>query len=1320
VDMVAGTIMEALAGCRRATDPAAAQQPDPRIRHATVDSSQADWIPSFRTLMVRLFQILALRRDLSLPEGGLLLRLLTWSDNETAFWLLDIVANRAPNAILSLLCTVAYCIAFAVGLRSDEWKERCKNIRMLSRYSHLPMQYAPFSSPSSAWQFKSSLRLPADWDPAEYSSLIVRAAVAFAAAASKGGSGAAASTAARAAEASFAELRVVAPRGVVQEALLTFSMPGAPLFQCTAAFLIRRVLQWMDLTVTVNASDLNSLTHLSAPLVLCPTHRSLLDFVIIGAACFELRPQVPTLKLPHVAADAEFSGLPFLGRALSALGAFFVRRGGGAVQPDPALRAEVGRVFRNGRPLEVFLEGLRSRGRRHLRLRTGLLRALRDVAQRSVALVPVALSYELLPEDQSFFDELRGLPRPPLRTLGLVSWVLKGVRGELPSYGDVHVRLGATRVLDASSDLRALLSQVQAELVGLTALSTLHARALAEVLELPAGDVLQATRSAGLRLRPSRLDGWGVKLSEAQRWALALQMAILLRDQLPQQWALWLVEPVFGRTSAPSQRPLSDDESQKSGPEVAAEKDPGALDIAAVARALAAMLEAAEEAGHNAAKQMREGGITAVSEEHLAQQLLDTQDGRGGLPPPLARGAACIVAGALSPVAPATGYDAPPSSGAAGGGGATADGAKPRTVEPIWPAAAQGRGAERRVDTEALDRWGFSDTRFAAQWVDGKPAVQVTSKRYSALGGQPLYQLWAFFQRELAVSMNVRDTLPEQPLPEVPQEPEDLRKQLEAAVPAERVVWDAEARLRAGTGHGLADIWRLRTREADRRMPDAVVQPSSEGEVLAVLQAAAAAAGEEAGGFAVIPVGGRTNVTSATQCPGRAEDPRPFVALDMRGLSKVLWVNAEDGVAHIEAGITGVALKKALAKHGVTMGMEPDSMEFSTLGGWIATRASGMKRARYGNIEEMIVETRVATPTGLLWQRNGGATSSSSCPGTAFGRVSAGPALPGLVLGSEGCLGVVTSAVVRVKPLPEVVEYQSVVFQDWAAGAAWMREVARLPAAVRPASCRLMDSKQLGLSRAIREGSGGHGPVRAALQGIALRLRGVSLGEASAATLLFEGSRAEVAVQKRLLAQLVSRMGGVWGGASSGEAGYALTFAIAYLRDFGLDYRILSESLETMAPWSAIGKVWPAVVAAVRAEHRALRLPGQPFLSCRMTQLYDEGGVLYMYLAVSTAGLGTERALEAFERLEHAARRAVLAAGGCLSHHHGVGKLRAELLKDSQSPELIAALRGLKSTMDPGNVLAARNGAWAAAALSSTVSNTGEQEPPAPAKELGY
>ena len=214
------------------------------------------------------------------------------------------------------------------------WERRSRLANRLLRYSLLGQQFAPFTAPSSAWLFKSSVRLPADWDPVEYSLLIHRAAVCF--------SKDLASAPPRGLGPDFCDLRVVVPRPLWEDALLAFSTPGAPPFVCGAAFLVRRVLQWMDLRVTVDAASLTSVQSLAVPLVLCPTHRSLLDFVIIGSACFQLRPLVPAMQMPSVAADAEFAGLPLLGRILAALGAFFVRRGGGSVQPDPALRAEVG------------------------------------------------------------------------------------------------------------------------------------------------------------------------------------------------------------------------------------------------------------------------------------------------------------------------------------------------------------------------------------------------------------------------------------------------------------------------------------------------------------------------------------------------------------------------------------------------------------------------------------------------------------------------------------------------------------------------------------------------------------------------------------------------------------------------------------------------------------------------------------------------------------------------------------------------------------------------------------------------------------------
>jgi len=1252
VDMVARVVLEALAEPRKPQLPRSTGRA--RVRHAAVDASEANMMPSVLGITEGLFQTLALRGDMSVMEAGLLMRLLHMASKGAAsrYWLLHCALNVAPAYACYLVASLGYNLScFFSGFASrSSWKRRLDAASRLKKYVSLPQQYLPFSSPSSPWLFRSNMQLPEGFDSLQYTALVWKAAIA--AVAQKD------SCAEAECVEPFQHLQLLGMNSLMHDALVSLGTSTSALPVCVAVFIIRRVLHWAGITVSVDLASLSTTMSSKTPLVLCPTHRSLLDFVILGLICFQLEPLLPALTVPHVAADAEFSGLPLLHRVLVYLGAFFVRRGGGKVQPDPALRAELARVFRKRGVLEVFLEGLRSRGRRQLRLRTGLLRALRDVAQCTVTLVPVAISYELLPEDQTFFDEIHGKPRPPLQVLALLRWVCQGFCGELPPCGNVHVCLGHAQVLDASADLPVILSQVQEELVKQTTITVTHARALAEVAHLPAEQVVRELRQGGVNVRPSRLSA-EQGLNQAQQWALCLQAATLLRHGLPVNWATWLVEPVIE---------ISDHDAAGGGGvgartgDAAAGKAAHGAHLDKILAALTQQMSAAEDAARIAAQALAEDGVKGVSEEHLLRQLLNS---RQGFPVVLARGAAHIVAG-WQP-APSRATRANPRSDEG-----------PAPIEPVWVTSAKPASQE-----ESLWRWGFKDTKFVAQWADGKPAVQMTSTRYP-IGSQPLFQLWSFWESELGVALQVDGARPCQ-LPEVPAVDASLQKQLQTTLKS-KVFTDAEARLRSGTGHGLADIWRLRTGQAIR-VPDAVVRPDVEEEVLAVLKL-----GSEAG-FAVVPVGGRTNVTSATNCPEERVDARPFVALDMRGMSRILWVNKEDGLACVEAGITGSVLKEALAKEGMTLGHEPDSMEFSTLGGWIATRASGMKRSRYGNIEDMIVEVRMATPAGMAWQHNG-LTSEGGQARTAFGRTSTNTSLPALVLGSEGCLGVVTSAVIRLQPLPQVVEYQSVLFPDWATGVAFMRGVGNLAAALRPASCRLMDNKQLRMAQAIKGGKA-HGDWRSVLKMAYLHASGINMDTAVAATLVFEGGKEETRLQQSAVAKLARQAGGTWTGPSAGEAGYALTFAIAYLRDFGLDHSILSESFETMAPWSCVHRVWPAVVDAVEHEHAAFRLPGKPALSCRLTQLYSEGAVLYMYLAIAVGNLAPDAALKVFTHLEHTARNAVLTAGGCLSHHHGVGQLRASFMPEMQSKIAATGMQGLKAAWDPHNVLGLRNGVWA-------------------------
>src|SRR5205085_7378338 len=206
-------------------------------------------------------------------------------------------------------------------------------------------------------------------------------------------------------------------------------------------------------------------------------------------------------------------------------------------------------------------------------------------------------------------------------------------------------------------------------------------------------------------------------------------------------------------------------------------------------------------------------------------------------------------------------------------------------------------------------------------------------------------------------------------------------------------------------------------------------------------------------------------------------------------------------IACIQAGAVGRHIMADLKKHGVTMGHEPDSVEFSTLGGWIATNASGMKKNRYGNIEDLVLDVNLVTAAGTL--------ERSSCSP----RESVGMDLRRLIFGSEGTLGIITSAVVKIFPLPEVQEYGSVLFPSFEDGFKFMYALAR--EATPPASVRLVDNLQFQFGLALKpRSSGGLADLKSkAEKFFVTKIKGFEPYKMVACTLVFEGSQTEVEQQ---------------------------------------------------------------------------------------------------------------------------------------------------------------------------------------------------------------
>jgi alkyldihydroxyacetonephosphate synthase len=582
---------------------------------------------------------------------------------------------------------------------------------------------------------------------------------------------------------------------------------------------------------------------------------------------------------------------------------------------------------------------------------------------------------------------------------------------------------------------------------------------------------------------------------------------------------------------------------------------------------------------------------------------------------------------------------------------------------------------------EALGFWGFHDSSFVAS-VDRKGAAFVTMRgdRY-ALGGKQMKKLLPFIEGETRIQV---DPLNEA-FGQVDAQKVVSRCQLDGTsidllkMAAATLSVSDEDRVRHGTGHALEDVFAVRAGHPVRA-PDVVAWPESEEEVEKILRLA------KSKHWCIIPFGGGTNVSQATSCPSYEVEPRPIISVDMRKMNRVKWVNEEDGVACIEAGITGRDLVEEMARLGFTIGHEPDSFEFSTLGGWIATKASGMKRSKYGNIEDIVKGVRVAGSNGVLWH---GRDETS-----VWGRESCGIDLPALIIGSEGCLGIITSAVVRIWPVPDVKDFDSVLLSDFEHGLHFVRDVFLLDRK-SPSSCRLLDNEHFRLGQALQPDSDSWMVQlqKSSMKSFVNWKFAFDPMRVVCVTIGYEGSKDEVSEQKRAMARLCGMHGGIRLGPSVGRAGYEMTFMIAYLRDFAMTYHFLGESFETFAPWSKVEAIVHATKECIIKEHTTRCLPGVPFVGCRVTQLYHEGVCLYFYLCMNFEKVGSASHL--FSEIERAARSEILLHGGSLSHHHGIGKVRSSFLDEINSPALQSAMKSVKQGMDPDNIFAARNGAFA-------------------------
>ena len=474
------------------------------------------------------------------------------------------------------------------------------------------------------------------------------------------------------------------------------------------------------------------------------------------------------------------------------------------------------------------------------------------------------------------------------------------------------------------------------------------------------------------------------------------------------------------------------------------------------------------------------------------------------------------------------------------------------------------------------------------------------------------------------------------------------RGALAAAVGAEHVRTDDDARLLRAAGRSYVDLLRLRD-GGPVDAPDAVVLPVDAAQVGEVLRVCA----DE--GVAVVPFGGGTSVVGGVS-PLRGRFPA-VVALDVRRMDRLVDVDEEARTATFEPGVRGPAAEQLLGSYGLTLGHFPQSYEHASLGGYAATRSAGQASTGYGRFDDLVVALELQTPAGPLRLGRGAATA-------------AGPDLLGLALGSEGAFGVVTSVTVKVRPQPAVRRYDGAFFRTWEQGCVALRELEQ--ERVAPDVARLSDPDETRAQLALA-GSGG---LKGRVGRTVLALRGYRGG--CLAVLGWEGSAAGVEARRKASLQVAKRHGALVVGSSVGERWEHGRYDGPYLRDDLLDAGYLVETLETSATWSRLHATHAAVRAALAAS-----LPGA-IVMCHVSHLYAHGASLYFTVL---AARSADDPVGQWTRAKASACDAIVTSGATITHHHAVGTDHRDWMTAEVGALGVEVLRAVKATLDPAGIL---------------------------------
>lgn len=489
--------------------------------------------------------------------------------------------------------------------------------------------------------------------------------------------------------------------------------------------------------------------------------------------------------------------------------------------------------------------------------------------------------------------------------------------------------------------------------------------------------------------------------------------------------------------------------------------------------------------------------------------------------------------------------------------------------------------------------------------------------------------------------------------------PDAQLEEILARLPASRltpmslVSQEPQERVFHARGQSLPDWIAMRSGKINT-FPDGIAYPNDEEDVRKLL---AFASKNE---IHVIPYGGGTSVVGhINPLPSAA----PTLTINLSRLNRLLDLDETSRLATFEAGVNGPHLEAQLAKHGYTLGHFPQSFELSTLGGWIAARSSGQQSYYYGRIEDLFAGGHIETPSGAL--------DLPALPASA-----AGPDLRQAILGSEGRLGILTQAVVRIQPRPPLETFYGVFFHDWDSGVEAMRQIAQERAPISMA--RLSNAQETETTVAL---SGKEALVQWANRG--LRLAGY---DSRRCLLIFgvTGTPAACAHARRHALQIIRAHGGLFTGQAIGNTWRKSRFLTPYLRNTLWELGYAVDTLETALPWAKVLSAAENIQAALKTALESFN--ERCLVMAHLSHIYPDGASIYVTF-IFRRSVDAEETLARWKALKSAASQAILQCRGTISHQHGVGLDHAVYLEAEKSPLGIELIRQMAYTVDPRGIL---------------------------------